>query len=170
MSTRDSIIPSALGELTVVAEGNALVGLYFAEHRRRPAVAELGTRVDPEVDPLFAEATRQIEQYLLREREDFELPLRTAADPSSEQVWARLREIPYGETTTYGAIARALGRPDRAQAVGAAVGRNPLCLLIPCHRVLGADGSLTGYAGGLDRKGALMDLELLGLTPRQPVT
>ncbi|KAA3652299.1 MAG: methylated-DNA--[protein]-cysteine S-methyltransferase [Proteobacteria bacterium] len=108
---------------------------------------------------LCHEAARQITAYLAGERRDFDLPLAPEGTPFQQTVWAALRRLPYGATTHYGALAATLGRPTAARAIGAAVGKNPLWLIIPCHRVIGRDGSLTGYAGGLPRKRALLDLE-----------
>ncbi|MDX3849950.1 methylated-DNA--[protein]-cysteine S-methyltransferase [Streptomyces sp. AK02-01A] len=150
-----TIIDSPLGGLTVVAENDALTGLYFERHRGRPAAEALGTRSDER----FEETRRQLGQYFTGERHDFDLPLAPAGDEFQQRVWDLLRQIPYGQTRSYGDLARQLGDPSLAQAVGAANGRNPLCVLIPCHRVIGADGKLVGYAGGLDRKRQLLDLE-----------
>lgn len=105
------------------------------------------------------DAARQIRAYFAGALTDFDLPLAPEGTPFQQAVWAALLTLPYGATTHYGALAEALGRPSAARAVGAAVGRNPLWLIIPCHRVIGRDGALTGYAGGLDRKRALLDLE-----------
>ena len=101
----------------------------------------------------------QISQYLAGERQEFTLAVATSGEQYQERVWALVRQIPYGETTTYGGLARQLGDGTTPQEVGAAVGRNPVCLLVPCHRVVGAGGKLTGYAGGLTRKRFLLDLE-----------
>lgn len=156
---RHALAPSALGELTLTAEGEALTGLYFPGHRHPPAAELLGTRVEADGDPQFSRALDQLQEYLDGRRHEFTLLLRTHGDAFSEKVWTLLREIPYGETTTYGALAERLGSRGLAQRVGQCVGRNPLSILIPCHRVVGADGSLTGYAGGLERKRALLELE-----------
>ncbi|WNI17067.1 methylated-DNA--[protein]-cysteine S-methyltransferase [Actinacidiphila sp. ITFR-21] len=150
-----TIIDSPLGGLTVVAENDRLTGLYFECHRRRPAATELGTRTDEG----FEELRRQLDQYFTGDRRDFALPLAPAGDGFQQRVWDLLQLIPYGETRSYGDLARRLGDASLAQAVGAANGRNPLCILIPCHRVVGADGKLVGYAGGLDRKLHLLELE-----------
>lgn len=105
-------------------------------------------------------AHTQLEQYFAAERLEFDLPLTLAfGTPFQQQVWQQLRHIGAGSTSTYGAIARALGNPNAMRAVGAAVGRNPISIIVPCHRVLGSNGSLTGFAGGLDRKQALLRLE-----------
>lgn len=183
MSTRHALASTRLGELLLVADGDALIGVYFPGHTYPPAPDKIGERVEIEAegrngatnhaavdeiedpaphhprDPLLTQAARELREYLAGERQRFEVAIATFGDPTSELVWQHLLEIPYGETTTYGAIATALGRPGLAQRVGQAVGHNPISIIIPCHRVLGADGSLTGYAGGLDRKRALLDLE-----------
>ncbi|MBS4101960.1 methylated-DNA--[protein]-cysteine S-methyltransferase [Tsukamurella paurometabola] len=157
MSTRHIVAETALGELTLVAAGGAVTGVYFRHHVRRPAESSFGERVASDV--LLDEAARQVRAYLAGERRDFELPLATAGDDVQEAVWTALREIPYGTTTTYGALAERLGFVTSAWGVGRAVGANPLCVLVPCHRVVGSTGTLTGYAGGLRRKRFLLDLE-----------
>lgn len=170
MSTRHALVPTEIGELLLVAEstepgdgregaGDALIGLYFPGHTYPPAEDAIGVRVEEAADPLLSRAARELREYLAGERREFEVPIATHGDPLSEQVWQVLRRIPYGETTTYGAIAAELGRPGLAQRVGQAVGHNPISIVIPCHRVLGADGSLTGFAGGLERKRRLLALE-----------
>lgn len=153
MSTTHTIVGSPLGNLTVVGEHGALTGLYFDQHRRRPV--SFGRRTDTG----FEEARVQLGEYFAGERTRFELPLAPAGDQFQLLVWHKLAEIPYGETRSYGDLARELGDVSLAQKVGVANGRNPLCVIIPCHRVVGADGSLTGYAGGLERKRWLIDLE-----------
>ena len=110
-------------------------------------------------DELFADAREQLEQYFRGERRDFDLPIQLDGNRFELSVWSALRSIPYGETASYGEIARALGHPDAPRAVGAANGRNPVAIIVPCHRVIGADGSLTGYGGGLERKRFLLELE-----------
>ena len=141
-----------LGALTLIASARGLSGLRFPG--RGPALA--ATARDPEA---LAGAARQLDEYFAGERHTFDVPLDLHGTAFQRAVWEQLRAIPYGETTTYGTIARALGRIDRVRAVGAAVGRTPVPIVVPCHRVLGSDGSLTGYGGGLDRKQALLDLE-----------
>jgi methylated-DNA-[protein]-cysteine S-methyltransferase len=113
-------------------------------------------------DARFTETARQLGEYFAGERTAFDLPLRATGTAFEQRVWDELRDIPYGETTSYGAIARRLGHPRAARAVGRANGRNPLAIVVPCHRVIGASGALTGYAGGLDRKRALLALERAG--------
>jgi methylated-DNA-[protein]-cysteine S-methyltransferase len=116
----------------------------------------------PSADPLLAEAEAQLHAYFAGERQRFELPLSPRGTDFQRSVWAAVEAIPYGATTTYSALAATIGRPSAWRAVGAANGRNPLPLVIPCHRVLGAAGGLTGYGGGLERKRALLDLESAG--------
>ena len=120
-------------------------------------------RVDPASDPLLAEAGRQLGEYFEGTRHSFDLPLAPRGTEFQRAVWDRLLTIPFGETSTYGAIARDLGRPSASRAVGASIGRNPIGVVIPCHRVVGSTGALTGYAGGLDRKRQLLDLEAQAL-------
>jgi methylated-DNA-[protein]-cysteine S-methyltransferase len=148
-------IDSPIGELTLASDGEALTGLYMTEQRHRPALPDAGARDDA----VLAAARRQLAEYFAGERREFELPLRPAGTEFQRSVWAALREIPYGETAGYGELARRLGRPSAARAVGLANGRNPLAIVVPCHRVIGAAGALTGYGGGLERKRYLLELE-----------
>jgi methylated-DNA-[protein]-cysteine S-methyltransferase len=155
MATVHSIVDSPIGELTVVADDGTLTGLYFPRQWYRPDPRTFG----PRVDGGFEEVSRQLGEYLAGRRRRFDLPVDARGDDFQRRVWGLLDEIPYGQTTTYGELAGRLGDPTLARAVGAAVGRNPLCVVVPCHRVLGKDGALTGYAGGLKRKKFLLDLE-----------
>jgi O-6-methylguanine DNA methyltransferase len=116
-------------------------------------------RVAVSADPLLLDAACQLRAYFAGERRDFELPLAARGTPFQREVWAAVAAIPYGETAAYAQIAAAVGRPSACRAVGAANGRNPLPVIVPCHRVIGAAGALTGYGGGLDRKRSLLDLE-----------
>ena len=150
-----STITSKLGDLTVVARERTVVGLYFPGHWYQPDSATFGTFSDAGFDAL----RDQIGEYLAGDRQEFEVPVAMNGDEYQERVWSLVRRIPYGETATYGELARQLGEGTTPQEIGAAVGRNPLCLLVPCHRVVGAGGKLTGYAGGLARKRFLLDLE-----------
>lgn len=159
MSVRHAQVETALGPMTLVAEENRLVGLYFPGHWHLPPESSFGVRVDADGDEVFERARAELDAYLAGERESFDVPLRTRGDEFSERVWAMLKKIPYGSTTTYGALAERLGNRKLAQRVGQAVGRNPISIIIPCHRVVGVDGSLTGYAGGLERKRWLLELE-----------
>lgn len=151
-------LATSLGELTVVREGGAVTGLYFPRHWPRPDRKAFG----PRSDEGFEEVTRQLGQYLDGQRSAFELHLRVKGSEFDRRVWDLIVGVPYGETTTYGELARSLGAETEPRDVGAAVGRNPLCIIIPCHRVVGATGKLTGYAGGLDRKRTLLEIEHAG--------
>ncbi|MFJ8613573.1 methylated-DNA--[protein]-cysteine S-methyltransferase [Streptomyces sp. NPDC093675] len=155
MSVRHTTVDSPVGPLTLVAEGDTLIGLYFEDHGRPPRLASLG----PRVDEGFEEAARQLREYFAGEREGFDLLVELRGSDFERQVWSMLAEIPRGETRTYGQLAAELGGPNAARAVGRANGQNPLSVIVPCHRVVGADGALTGYAGGIERKKALLDLE-----------
>jgi methylated-DNA-[protein]-cysteine S-methyltransferase len=149
-------VDSPVGDLLVVAEDQALIGLYFAHrHRGRPAQEEFGERDDAG----FQAAGQQLKEYFAGRRRTFDLPLAARGNEFQRRVWDLIAAIPYGQTRTYGDLAGDLGDRSMAQAVGSAVGANPLSLLVACHRVMGAGGSLTGYAGGLDRKRFLLDLE-----------
>ena len=159
MNTRHSVIDSALGELTVVADGDALTGVYFRHHWHRPARDTFGPLVDAKSDVLIAEAAAQLTAYLAGDRADFDLPTTLHGDERQHRVWKLLTTIPYGDTVTYGELAAALADGTTAQEVGQAVGRNPLSIVVPCHRVIGSNGQLTGYAGGLKRKQFLLELE-----------
>ncbi|OON80028.1 methylated-DNA--[protein]-cysteine S-methyltransferase [Streptomyces tsukubensis] len=159
MNTRHAIVPTPLGDLTVVASGESLVGVYFPHHWYLPPSAELGPETDAGQDPPLARAAAQLGEYLAGERTSFDLATETHGDPLQEQVWAMLRRIPFGTTTTYGALAEQLGNKGLAQTVGQAVGHNPLSIIVPCHRVVGSNGKLTGFAGGLSRKQRLLELE-----------
>ena len=155
MSVTHTTIDSPVGELTLVARDGSLTGVYFPHHWYRPDPATFGDRDDAG----FGEAKRQLAEYFAGGRELFDLPLGPRGDAFQHRVWELINRIPYGQTTTYGDLARELGEGTLAKEVGAAVGRNPLSVIVPCHRVVGKDGSLTGYAGGLARKRFLLDLE-----------
>ena len=148
-------IRSSLGDLTLVARDGSVTGLYFPHHWHMPDRSAFGEYRDAGFD----DVRRQLEEYLAGERREFDLPVDAAGSPFQERVWQLISQIPYGTTVSYGELARELGGGTTAQEVGAAVGRNPVSILIPCHRVVGASGGLTGYAGGLRRKRTLLDLE-----------
>ncbi|KAB1149864.1 methylated-DNA--[protein]-cysteine S-methyltransferase [Streptomyces luteolifulvus] len=151
-----TVIDSPYGPLTLVADEGVLCGLYMAGQRHRPPEESFGER--DEVP--FAEATDQLTAYFAGELTEFTLDLTlSSGTPFQQSVWRRLLSIPYGETRSYGQLADALGNPAASRAVGLANGRNPIGIIVPCHRVVGADGSLTGYGGGLDRKRRLLDFE-----------
>ncbi|MFB8348935.1 methylated-DNA--[protein]-cysteine S-methyltransferase [Streptomyces niveus] len=156
---RHAVVETSLGGLTVVASGGAITGLYFPHHWYMPSDASLGRRVDVHEDPLITQAAAQLGEYLDGERTAFDLPTRTNGDAFQERVWAMLREIPFGATTTYGELAERLGNKALAQSVGQAVGHNPISIIVACHRVVGSNGKLTGFAGGLARKQRLLEIE-----------
>jgi len=159
MQTRHTVIDSPLGELTLVADGDTLAGLYFRHHWYRPAADTLGQYVEPAPDDLFGRAADQLHEYLAGERTQFDLPIAVVGDQRQRRFWDLLADIGYGQTKTYGELAAELGDGATAHEVGQAVGRNPLSIVVPCHRVVGKNGALTGYAGGLKRKRFLLDLE-----------
>jgi methylated-DNA-[protein]-cysteine S-methyltransferase len=159
MNTRHAVVDTTLGPVTIVAIDDTITGLYFAHHLRRPAQGTFGPEHQAEFDGLIAEAAEQLDDYLAGRRRDFALPFAPSGDGFQLTVWDIVAKIPFGDTTTYGAIAEQLGDKSLAYRVGQAVGANPLCIFVPCHRVLGANGNLTGYAGGLKRKRALLALE-----------
>ncbi|MGW4082622.1 methylated-DNA--[protein]-cysteine S-methyltransferase [Streptomyces sp. NPDC004822] len=150
-----TVIDSPYGPLTLVADDGVLCGLYMTDQRHRPAEETFGPR---DATP-FARAEEQLEAYFAGTLREFTLPLRLAGTPFQRSVWDALRTIPYGETRTYGQLADALGKPGASRAVGLANGRNPIGIIVPCHRVVGASGALTGYGGGLPRKQRLLTFE-----------
>lgn len=156
-----TVVPTVLGELTLVRNADALLGLYFPNHWYRPDPVTFG----PRRAEGFDEAAGQLDDYLAGQRRAFDLALGPRGDEFQQRVWNLIRQVPYGDTVTYGALAGRLDGDVTAQQVGAAVSRNPLSILVPCHRVVGAAGKLTGYAGGLARKRHLLDLEQTGLPP-----
>ncbi len=153
-------IPTPLGTVTAFADSRGLTGLYFKEYMTVEIPRKLTDLSELRDDAgYFLSLRRWLADYFAGSNRPVDLPLVPEGTPFQRRVWERLRSIPYGETCTYGEIARELGKAKSAQAVGGAVGRNPLMLLIPCHRVIGSDGSLTGYAGGIERKKALLERE-----------
>ncbi len=153
---------SPLSTLSLVAEDGALVGLYFEQHRHAPERSAFGREVpDDELEdhPALAMTRGQLEDYLAGRRRDFDLPLSPAGSDFQHRVWSALRDIPFGQTASYGQVAASIGAPTAARAVGLANGRNPLSIVVPCHRVIGSNGALTGYGGGAAHKQALLDLE-----------
>ncbi|MFD5426000.1 methylated-DNA--[protein]-cysteine S-methyltransferase [Streptomyces sp. NPDC127084] len=155
MTRTHTVVDSPYGPLTLVATDSVLSGLYMTGQRHRPAEETFGA---PDPRP-FAEAVHQLDAYFAGGLTHFDLPLHLSGTPFQLSVWARLRAIPYGETRSYGDLADALGNPGASRAVGLANGRNPIGIIVPCHRVIGASGSLTGYGGGLDRKQRLLAFE-----------
>ncbi|MFF8619050.1 methylated-DNA--[protein]-cysteine S-methyltransferase [Streptomyces sp. NPDC015350] len=159
MSTRHVMIETRLGPVTIVAKDETITGLYFRHHARRPPQETFGPEADDSTDQLLNEAARQLRDYLAGRRRQFDLPLAAEGDAFQRAVWDIVKSIQCGDTTTYGRIAEQVGDRALAQQVGRAVGANPLCIFVPCHRVVGSTGALTGYAGGLKRKQALLEIE-----------
>jgi len=153
--TSYAVIDSPVGPLTLVADEDELIGLYFANAPLAAAQPSGWIRDERRLRP----AAVQLAEYFAGTRTRFDLPLAPRGTPFQRAVWNALLDIPFGETSSYGELARAIGQPSASRAVGAANGRNPLSIVIPCHRVIGADGSMTGYGGEISRKRVLLDLE-----------
>jgi methylated-DNA-[protein]-cysteine S-methyltransferase len=148
---------SPLGQILLVASDEALTGLHFVGEKYYPAIAADWQR-QPKAKHIVR-ARKQLAEYFAGKRKAFDLMVDPAGTTFQRGVWRALQRIPYGVTTNYGALARRIGKPTASRAVGAANGRNPISIVIPCHRVIGVNGDLTGYAGGVDRKAALLRLE-----------
>ncbi|WP_144720609.1 methylated-DNA--[protein]-cysteine S-methyltransferase [Agrococcus jejuensis] len=164
--TKHAIVDTPVGAVTIVGGAAGIQGLYYAEHRPAPDETRFGDRDDA----ALADAAEQLRAYFAGERTTFDLALDPVGTPFQLRVWEALREIPYGETRTYGWIAASIGQPTAVRAVGLANSRNPISIVVPCHRVVGSSGKLTGYAGGLVCKRTLLDLEsgaLLDLVARE---
>ena len=149
-------VESPIGALMLSSDGEYLTGLYMGKPSKRPNTDSWTE--DPE-HPVLKATAHQLEQYFTGKRRAFELPLKFNGTPFQRQVWQLLTEIPFGETRTYGQLARQLHNPSACRAVGLANGKNPIAVIVPCHRVIGADGSLTGFGGGLPRKEWLLSHE-----------
>jgi methylated-DNA-[protein]-cysteine S-methyltransferase len=148
---------SPLGQILFVADDEAVTGLHFVGEKYYPAIDDAWQR-QPNAK-LIVRARKQLDEYFAGKRKDFDLAVNPAGTTFQRGVWRALQEIPYGATANYGAVARRIGKPSASRAVGAANGRNPISIVIPCHRVIGANGDLIGYAGGMERKDALLRLE-----------
>jgi methylated-DNA-[protein]-cysteine S-methyltransferase len=155
-TTRWTVTDSPIGPLLLTADDGGLTRLYMEVRKHGPDEVQPEWQRD---DSAFTEACRQLDEYFAGERTVFDLPLNPAGTPFQLRVWEALKTIPYGEIRSYGEIAEQIGRPGAARAVGLANGRNPISIVVPCHRVIGASGALTGYGGGLERKQYLLDLE-----------
>lgn len=152
-------IDSPLGRILLVSNGSFLTGAYFSGQKYEPDPdLDSSWSPDPDLD-IFKDASFQLRDYFAGRLQRFDIPLRLEGSSFQLKVWNALLEIPFGSTESYGQLAGRIKRKNAARAVGAAVGRNPVSVIVPCHRVIGSAGSLTGYAGGLDRKRALLDLE-----------
>ncbi len=152
-----TFMESPVGPLQLISNGEALTGLFMNEHKGGPDPGEDWVRDDHHI--LLTEARRQIAAYFAGERKTFDLPLAAHGTAFQQRVWNALSEIPYGTTISYGELARRIGDPKASRAVGLANGSNPISIIVPCHRVIGANGKLTGYGGGVERKKALLALE-----------
>lgn len=159
-------LDSPLGPLLLAASENGICGVYFEHHKHFKG--STGWQLNPQ-HPLLLQASQQLRDYFARQRQDFDLPLDLSAGTAFQQaVWAGLRQIPFGMTTSYGQLAQHIRQPAAVRAVGAANGRNPISIIIPCHRVIAGSGALTGYAGGLENKKALLILEKSQAMQGQP--
>jgi methylated-DNA-[protein]-cysteine S-methyltransferase len=148
-------LDSPIGELLLVGDGEALHGLHMQDGLRPSPIASSWRQADER----FGAVGDQLAEYFAGERVEFDLPVEGAGTEFQRRVWRALREIPYGEAISYGELARRIGQPSAVRAVGMANGRNPISIVVPCHRVIGADGGLTGYGGGIERKRFLLELE-----------
>ncbi len=155
MTLSETTIESPLGPLRLLADDNGLRGLYYQEHKNVPP---LNSRPES-THPVLVEARRQVEEYFSGKRREFELPLSLQGTPFMLEVWDALGKIPFGTKVTYGQLAETVGRPKASRAVGRANGLNPVSIVLPCHRVVGSNGKLTGYAGGLGNKEWLLQHE-----------
>ncbi|GAB3874200.1 methylated-DNA--[protein]-cysteine S-methyltransferase [Kibdelosporangium lantanae] len=155
MSSTHTIVDSPVGPITLINLDGVLTGLYMDKQRHGPRPDSFGDRVENGFDA----AREQLDAYFAGTLTDFDLPLNMRGTPFQQRVWAMLREIPYGETTSYGELAAELGNPKASRAVGYANGHNPVSIIVPCHRVVGSTGDLTGYGGGIERKRFLLDFE-----------
>jgi methylated-DNA-[protein]-cysteine S-methyltransferase len=153
--TRCRTVPSPVGPLTLAGHDEVLTNLRMEDQAHPPP----GRSDWVHDDGIFPKVVDQLEAYFARELVEFDVPLELHGTPFQKQVWAALLDIPYAQTTSYSEVARAIGRPTAPRAVGMANGRNPIGIIVPCHRVIGSTGTLTGYGGGLDRKRFLLDLE-----------
>ncbi|MGI5347570.1 methylated-DNA--[protein]-cysteine S-methyltransferase [Streptomyces sp. CA-250714] len=164
MDRTHTVIDSPVGPLTLVATDGTLSAVYMEKQRHRPAEETFGVR-DPSTYA-FEQAAEQLGEYFAGDRKEFTVPLQPQGTDFQRTVWNALCDIPYGETLSYGELAERIGRPGAARAVGLANGRNPVSIIVPCHRVIGSTGQLTGYGGGIERKRHLLDFERGALVPQ----
>jgi methylated-DNA-[protein]-cysteine S-methyltransferase len=166
MNLACKFMESPVGRLKLVASERGLVAILWENDGPRRVV--LGDLREDDRQPILVETERQLKEYFAGKRQEFSLPLDLNGTPFQKSVWEALLAIPFGETRSYGQLARQLGRPSAMRAVGAANGRNPLSIVVPCHRVIGSSGKLIGFAGGLETKAQLLKMESLGrITPRR---
>ena len=157
MTTFKTYYDSPIGTLLLTSDGASLTGLYIGTSKHKTEMGDIWIRDDDALP--FAETKRQIAAYFAGELTEFTLPLAPRGTVYQQRVWDELTRIPYGVTCSYGELARRIGQPKGSRAVGMANGRNPISIIIPCHRIVGASGKLTGYSGGLTRKESLLKLE-----------
>ena len=170
ISARHAHVTLPTGPTVVIAHDERLVGVYHVPIKHSPDREVFGRELSSASaagDPVIGPALEQLSEYFAGQRQTFDVPFTLHGTDTQKRVWQLLMDIPFGELTTYGQIAQQLGKPGMAQAVGGAVGHNPISIIVPCHRVMGADGGLVGYAGGLERKRMLLELE--GHTPDRPL-
>ena len=154
-----TVTESPIGELTILASDEAVVAIHFGDDRMNvTSVAAID--IPPGEHPVLEETVRQLDEYFAGDRLEFDLPLEPTGTPFQREAWTALTTIPYGETISYGEQARRLGDRNKSRAVGAANGKNPIPIVVPCHRVIGANGHLTGFGGGIGVKAWLLDHEL----------
>ncbi len=158
MTRTHVVVDTPIGALTLVAEDETLRGIYVEDQRHRPPDERFG-HPDDGNSVVLKEAERQLAEYFAGDRTAFDLPLAAVGTAFQRRVWDALRAIPYGETVSYGELARRIGQPTASRAVGLANGKNPISIVVPCHRVIGSNGTLTGYGGGIERKQFLLALE-----------
>lgn len=161
-----SIMKSPIDDLMLVADASTLTGVYFAGCDHIPAASNRWTLNAQH--PVLLLAAEQLQEYFAGKREDFSLPLRLDGTDFQEKVWREIALIPYGETITYGDLAKRAGAPEAIRAAGTSTGRNPVSIIVPCHRVMGKNGAMRGYAGGLERKRYLLELEMETRRPLLP--
>lgn len=161
MKTYSKLKTKTLGELLLIADGRELVGVYFSDgkHALRP---QSDWKYDPK-HPVLRQAGKEITEYLNGERSEFSVPIRCAGTEFQREIWRQIARIPFGETISYTELARRAGAANAVRAAGTATGSNPICVIIPCHRVINKGGGLGGFAGGLDRKKELLRMEASGI-------
>jgi methylated-DNA-[protein]-cysteine S-methyltransferase len=157
-TTRHAFVDSPIGTLTLIADGDAIVEVWFPNHADGPTASLDDSTLDPD-HPVLVRTSTQLAEYFAGTRTAFDLPLAPEGTPFQLAAWRALSTIPFGETVSYGEQASRLGDPNKARAVGAANGRNPIPIIVPCHRVIGANGRLTGFGGGVESKAWLLDHE-----------
>ncbi len=158
MANRFTYYDSPLGAVTLQANEQGLLGVWFETHTTKPE--DLGTQEDS--FPIFQSVKEQLDRYFAGEAVQFDIPIAATGTPFQQSVWHALTTIPYGETWSYAQLADAIGNPKAVRAVGLANGKNPVSVIVPCHRVIGKNGKLTGYAGGIERKQRLLAIEGIG--------